>query len=113
MNANAQQKGGKKVAYLVDTNNKHGGVARGSRDDDLLGTALKVSLSLGLLGEDTSGLDDVFSAGLLPGDLSGVLLSVEGNFVSIDNKLAVLLANLTLEAAVGRVILEHVNLRVR
>ena len=97
--------------HLVDTNDEHGRIVGGSRDDDLLGAALQVSLSLSNLSEDTSRLDDVIGAGLLPGDLSGVFLGVESNRVAIHDELAVLLAHLALEAAVGRVELEHVNLK--
>lgn len=102
-----------RAAYLVDTDDKHGRVVGGGRDDDLLGAALEVGLSLSLLGEHAGGLDDVVSAGVLPGDLSGVLLGVERDGVAVDDELAVLLADLALEAAVGRVVLEHVNLRER
>ena len=72
-----------------------------------------MGLSLGLLGEHAGGLDDVVGAGVLPGDLSGVLLGVERDGVAVHDELAVLLADLALEAAVGRVVLEHVNLRAR
>lgn len=73
------------VVGVVDTHDEHGGVGRRSGDDDLLGTALQVERSLLLLGEDTGGLDDVFSAALLPGDAGGVLLGVEVDLLAVDD----------------------------
>lgn len=102
-----------KIRHLINTNDKHGSIVRWSRDDDLLGASLKVSRGLGLVGEDTGRLNHILGTSLLPGDLSRVLLGVEGNLVTVHNKLAVLLADLTLEASVGRVVLEHVNLHVQ
>lgn len=45
-----------------------------------------------------------------PRDLGGVLLNEDRDLVALDDQLAVLLAHVTLEAAVGRIVLEHVNL---
>ncbi|BAS79612.1 Os02g0601350, partial [Oryza sativa Japonica Group] len=57
------------VLLLVDTNNEHGGVFAGSRNDDLLGTTLQVSCCLVLVGENTSRLNNVFSTSRSPWDL--------------------------------------------
>ena len=99
------------VLGVVDTHNEHGGISGGGRDDDLLGTTLQVSGGLLLGGEDTGGLDNVGSAGLGPGDVGGVALSVEADLLAIDNQ-AVGAINLdgTLELTVGAVVLEHVGL---
>lgn len=97
------------VGLKVDTADEHGGVGRGGRDDDLLGTALQVSRGLLLGGEDTGGLDDVLGAVLAPGDVGGVTLAVDGDGLAVDDELAVLGLDGALEAAVGRVVLEHVD----
>lgn len=97
------------VSLEVDTADKHGGVGRRSRDDDLLGTTLEVERGLLNGGEDTGGLDDVVGARLAPWDGSGVTLTVDGDGLAVDDELAVLGLNGALEAAVGRVVLEHVN----
>lgn len=99
------------VALLVDTHHVHGGIGRGRRDDDALGTALQVGRGLLGGGEHTSRLDDVLGASLLPGDGSGVALSVELDLLAVDDEVAALDGDGALEVAVGRVILEHVLLQ--
>lgn len=98
------------VAVLVDTHDEHGGIRRGSRDDDLLGATLQVSLGLLGGGEDTSGLDDVVGTGLSPGDVGGVALLVEADLLAVDGQVLAIDLDITLEAAVGGVVLEHVGL---
>jgi hypothetical protein len=98
------------VLLLVDTDNVHGGIGRGSRDDDLLGTAVKMGLGLVNGGEDTGGLDDVVSAGLGPLDVGGVTLSEELDGLAVDDEVVTVVADLTLEDTVRRVVLEHVDL---
>ena len=100
------------VSLVVDTHNEHGGVSRGSRNDDLLGSTLQVSLGLLGGGEDTGGLDDVVSAGLAPWDVGGVLLHVETDGLAVDGQVVAVNLDLTLELAVCAVILEHVGLNV-
>jgi hypothetical protein len=101
------------VLVLVDTNDVHGSVGGGGRDDDLLGTALEMGLGLVNGGEDTSGLNDVVGAGLGPLDVGGITLRVELDSLAVDNKVVALVADLTLEDTVGRVVLEHVDGVVR
>lgn len=60
-------------------------------------------------GEDTGRLDDVFGSGLGPRNGLGVALAEDGDLVSVDDQSAVLGLNLSLESAVGRVVLEHVD----
>lgn len=98
------------VGLLVDTHHVHGGIGRGGRDDDALGTTLQVSAGLLLGGEDTGRLDDVLGAGVLPGDGSGVALRVELDALAVDDEVGAVDRHLALEVAVGRVILEHVLL---
>lgn len=99
------------VLVLVDTDDVHGSVGRGGRDDDLLGTTSKMGLGLVNGGEDTSRLDDVVGAGLGPLDVGGVAFRVELDSLAVDDKVVAIVADLTLEDTVGRVVLEHVDLR--
>lgn len=103
--------GGAIVLVLVDAHDEHGGIGRGSRDDDLLGTTLQVGGGLLGGGENTSGLDDVLSAGVGPGNVGGVTLRVELDSGAVDNEVVAIVADLTLEDAVGGVVLEHVLLQ--
>jgi hypothetical protein len=97
------------VGIQVDTNNEHRSISRRSRDDDLLSATSNVSLCLVDSGEDTSGLNYVVSTILTPRDLSGVLLGVDRDSLAVDNELTILSLDGTLEATVGRVVLEHVD----
>lgn len=99
------------VGLLVDTHNVHGGVGRRSRDDDLLGTTLKMGLGLVGGGEDTSGLDNILGGSLLPGDGGGVALTVEADLLAVHDKVVTVDFDVALEETVRRVILEHVGLR--
>ena len=97
------------VRVEIDTANIHGSVSRGSRDDDLLGTTLDVGGGLVDGGEDAGGLDNVVGTGLTPGDGSGILLGEDGDLLAVDNELAVLAGDVTLEDTVGGVVLKHVD----
>ena len=101
------------VGLLVDAHDEHGGVCRGSGDDDLLGTTLQVGGGLLVGGEDTGGLDDVLGALLGPGDVGGVTLGVEGDGLAVDDEVLAGNLDVALEDTVGGVILEHVGLRVK
>lgn len=98
------------VGLVVDAHDEHRSIGGGSRDDNLLGTALQMGTSLVLCGEDTSGLDDVVGTGLAPGDLSGVLLCVELDGLAVDLQVVAVDLDGALELAVGAVIAEHVGL---
>lgn len=98
------------VRLVVDTHNEHGGIGGRSGDDDLLGTTLQVSTSLLLGGEDTGGLNNVIGTGLAPGDGRGVTLSEEGNLLAVDKETVAFNLDVTLELAVGGVVLQHVGL---
>lgn len=99
------------VGLLVDTHDVHGSISGRSRDDDLLGTTLQVSLGLLGGGEDTGGLDDVVSTSLGPWDVGGVSLLVEADGLAIDLQTILGGLDVALELTVGRVIFEHVGLR--
>ena len=98
------------VGLVVDAHDEHRSVGGRSRDDNLLGTALQVSTSLVLGGEDTGGLDDVVGTSLAPGDLGGVLLCVELDGLAVDLEVVAVDLDGALELAVGAVIAEHVGL---
>lgn len=98
------------VGLLIDTHHVHGSIGRGGGDDDLLGTALQVGRGLLGGGEDTGRLDDVGGTGLAPGDGGGVTLGVELDLLAVDDQAVSLGDDLTLEVAVGGIILEHVGL---
>ena len=60
-------------------------------------------------GEDTSGLQNVLSTSITPFDVSGLLLLEDGDGLSIDDKLPVLLLDCAFELAMSRIILERVD----
>lgn len=92
------------VGVEVDTNDVHGCVGRGCRDDDLLGTTLNVGRGFLGGGEDTGGLDDIVGTDLPPRDLGGVSLGEDGNGLAVYDKLSVLCSDVTLEEAVSGVV---------
>jgi len=98
------------VLVLVDTDNEHWGISRRSGDDNLLSTTLQVSGGLVLGGEDTGGLDNVIGTSLSPWDVGWVTLLVVLDDLSVDNELVLLVGgDLTLEVAVGGIVLQHVD----
>jgi hypothetical protein len=101
------------VGLLVDTHHEHRGISRRSRDDNLLGTTLQVSLGLLGGGEDTSRLHDVVCAGLAPWDVCWVALRVELDLLAIDLQSILEGLDLTLEETVSRVVLQHISLQAR
>lgn len=67
-------------------------------------------LAGGLVGqEEAGGLDDVIRADLVPLEVGGVALGGDADGLAVNDELAVLDLDGALEAAVGRVILEHVS----
>ncbi|KAH9394443.1 hypothetical protein TYRP_004495 [Tyrophagus putrescentiae] len=88
-----------------------GGASRGR--DDVLGSATTITpqLATGAVHSllDTGRLDDHLSAGLAPGNVSGVALLEHLNGLAVDDQQATLLLHLTLELVVGAVIAEHVH----
>lgn len=98
------------VGLLVDTHDIHGGVGGWGRDDNLLGATLQVSRGLLGGGEDTGGLDDVVGTSLGPWDGGWVSLGVEADGLAVDDQVLTLDLDVTLELAVGGIVLEHVRL---
>ncbi|KAF3828947.1 hypothetical protein GH733_003211 [Mirounga leonina] len=97
------------ILLMVHTHNEHGGIGRGSRDDDPLGPALQVSPSFLHGGEDPSGLHNILSTSITPFDVGGISLLEDGDGLSIDDKLPVLSLDCAVEFAMGGIILEHVD----
>ncbi len=73
-------------------------------------TTLQVSAGLILGGEYTGRLDDVLSTSILPRDLGGITVLVHLDSLVIDNEVTSFRGDATLEVAVGRIILQHVDL---
>lgn len=59
--------------------------------------------------EYTGRFDDIFGASLRPWNRFRFTLAEDGNFISIDNKAAILGLDFSLESTMGGVILEHVD----
>ncbi|GKT57039.1 glyceraldehyde-3-phosphate dehydrogenase, putative [Colletotrichum tofieldiae] len=75
--------------------------------NDVLSSGAATTPVLG--GRTVDGL--LVGAGVLPGDGSGVTLSVELDLLAVDDKVVAILLDVTVEDAVGGVVLEHVGLR--
>ncbi|KAF3823704.1 hypothetical protein GH733_007172 [Mirounga leonina] len=97
------------ILLMVHTHHEHGGIGRGSRDDDPLGPALQVSPSFLHGGEDPSGLHNILSTSITPFDVGGISLLEDGDGLSIDDKLPVLSLDCAVEFTMGGIILEHVD----
>lgn len=70
-------------------------------------------MSRGLVdsGEDTSRFDDIFSTSLTPWDVGGVTLLVHFDGLPVHDEIARLgSGDFTLEVAMGRVVLKHIDL---
>ncbi|GMT15539.1 hypothetical protein PFISCL1PPCAC_6836, partial [Pristionchus fissidentatus] len=105
---------GRVVQLVVDAHHVHGGISRGSRDDDFLGASLEMGVGLVDGGEDSSRLDDIVGASCSPGDLGRVLAVVHLDTVGAlallgHNEVVSLVLDAALEAAVGRVVVEQVH----
>ncbi len=87
----------------------HGRIRGGGGDDDLLGAALGVRQRLLSSGEHTGALHHIFRARARPVDVDGVALVEDGDLVAVDVEELAVLRDLTLELAVGGVVLEHVD----
>ena len=97
------------VFVVVDTHDEHGSSLLGrSRDDDLLGASLEVSSSLLTIGEDTGGLRNVLGTSVAPRNLSRGHGVGDLDLVAVDPDAVLVGLDLTLEATVGGVVLDHV-----
>jgi hypothetical protein len=108
------------VGIKIDSAHKHGCIGRGSRDDDLLGSSLKMGRCLVNRGENTRRLDDVLSlaqfkngsyisTALSPWNVCGVTFTIDINLVSVDDQFAAFGVDITLESSMCGIILEHVH----
>ena len=59
--------------------------------------------------EDPSGLHNIFSTSITPFDVDGILLLEDGDGLSIDGKLPILILDCAFELAISRIILDHVD----
>ena len=88
------------VLVLVNTHDEDGrGVLRGSRDDSLLSTALKVSTSVVSGAEHTSALSNVVGTDAAPRDLAGISLLEDVDLLAVDKDATISLLDGALEAA--------------
>ncbi len=83
-----------------------------SRDDDLLRTGLAMSRGLLGVGEDAGRLDHDVGADIGPWQRRRVPLAERPNARAVHHDLVVAGADLTVEAPVGRVVLEQVRVRL-
>jgi hypothetical protein len=97
------------VSIEVNTTDKHGGISRGSRDDDLLGTTLDMSVGRVEGGEDTGGFNNIVGTNLTPRDLGRITFTKDLNGLTVDDELTILGFDITLEATVNGIILQHVD----
>ena len=70
-------------ALVHAEHNGLGLLVSGSRDNNLLGAGVDVSLSLGLAGEEAGALQNNVYTQLAPGQLSGVGVSVDGDLLAV------------------------------
>ena len=97
------------VGLVVDAVDEHrGGILGGRGHDDLLGASLDVHAGLLVGEEETGGLDDDFSADLVPLELGRILLGRKADLLAVDNHRVAFDLYVLLERAVDGIVLEHV-----
>mmetsp|Transcript_5817 Transcript_5817/g.16589 ORF Transcript_5817/g.16589 Transcript_5817/m.16589 type:complete len:360 (+) Transcript_5817:73-1152(+) len=97
------------VLGVVHSHHKHGGVGRGSRDDNLLGASLQVHRGLLDGGENTGRLADNLGAGAGPGNLLGIAAGEELDADAVHDEAVSFDLNGAGEFSVHRVVLELVG----
>jgi hypothetical protein len=100
---------GRFILLVVDTNNKHGSISRRSRDDDLLGTTLKMGGGLIDGGEDTSRFTDVVGTDLTPRNFFSIHLGETFDILAVDTETISGVLNGTVEATVNGIVVQHVG----
>ncbi len=99
-----------RVLVEVDAADEHrGSVLRRSRHDDLLGTGSQMAGSLLLSQEQAGGLDNILSAELAPGQISGVALCRDGDLLAVDNDGVLGSLDGAVELAMHGIVLQHVS----
>ena len=64
-------------------------------------------------GENSSGVNNIFSPTLAPSNLTRFPLHVDVNSESVDHEFTAFGGHITFETSVGAVVLEHVHLKVK
>ena len=100
------------VGFLIHAHDEHGGIGGRCGYNDFLRSSFQVGLGFLGCGENAGRLDDIVCSSLGPGDVGRVFLSVEFDFLAIDNEVAALDFNRALKATMLRVVFEHVCLEV-
>ena len=98
------------VGLVVDAVHEHRGVVLAGRAlDDLLGAGIDVLLA-GVLGqEQAGGLDDDVGAHFVPLQFGGILDGGQADFLAVDDQGVAIYGDSPLEAAMHRVIHQHVG----
>ena len=99
-----------RVLVEVDAADEHRGSVLGrSGHDDLLGTGSQMAGSLLLSQEQAGGLDNILSAELAPGQISGVALCRDGDLLAVDNDGVLGSLDGAVELAMHGIVLQHVS----
>ena len=101
------------VLVLVNTHNEHGSVLGRSGNNNLLRAGLQVGFRLLHGGENAGGLHYVISAALAPGNVDGILLSVELHGLAVDDDCVLGELDVAGVLAVNGVIAEHISAVIR
>jgi hypothetical protein len=98
------------VGGVVHAHHEHRRVVlRRRRQHDPLGAGLDVGARLRIIEEQPGRFDHVLGADVVPLEVRGVPLRGDADGLAVDDELAVLHVDRSLELAVGRVVLEHVG----
>ena len=98
------------IVLMVHAHDEHRGVVLARRGhDDLLCAGGDVTGSLFLRQEQAGGLDDILRAELAPLQVRGVSLAEHGNDLTVDDQRVLAAFDVSLAAAVHRIVLEHIG----
>ena len=98
------------IVLMVHAHDEHRGVVLARRGhDDLLCAGGDVAGSLFLRQEQAGGLDDILRAELAPLQVRGVSLAEHGNDLTVDDQRVLAAFDVSLAAAVHRIVLEHIG----
>ncbi len=95
---------------MVHAIDEHRGLVLGrSGHDDFLGTRLEVGFGSGFVEKETGRFHHDVSADFVPLESGGIFDGSEADFVAVDDEVIALDRNVAFEAAVDRVVFEHVG----